>query len=98
MILSTGGGGCLLQGVPGPGGAWSWGVPGGDPLGRPLLWAVCILLECILVSVVSGHQSVILSTWARGGMGSYVTITHDALHLNIQGPSRPLPPPPTFTK
>ena len=37
------------EGVPGPGGAWSWGVPGGDPPpGRLLLWAVRILLECIL--------------------------------------------------
>ena len=48
-----------------PGGAWSGGVPaprgvsargvparggsGGDPPGWLLLWAVCILLECILV-------------------------------------------------
>ena len=29
-----------------------WGVPGGDPPGRPLLRAVCILLECILVGVL----------------------------------------------
>ena len=35
---------------PGPrGGAWSWGVPGGDPPRRLLLRAVRILLECILV-------------------------------------------------
>ena len=43
-------GGCLVWGavpalgVPAPG-----GVPGGDPPGRPLLRAVRILLECILV-------------------------------------------------
>ena len=47
-------------GVSAPGGVCSWegvcsrgcllrGVPGGDPPGRPLLWAVRILLECILV-------------------------------------------------
>ena len=64
-------GGCLVRGVPGPGGvlglggAWSWGgllpggclvqggpVPGGVPGGDPpkaMLWAVRILLECILV-------------------------------------------------
>ena len=52
--------GCLLPGVPGPGGLL-WGVPGpgvpaprgsapgGDPPGRPLLRVVRILLECILV-------------------------------------------------
>ena len=65
VILFTGGAyfmGCLLRGeclVPGglvrEGGAWSWegclvpGVPGGDPPGWLLLWAVRILLECILV-------------------------------------------------
>ena len=43
------------RGVPGPGGVCSRGgsamgrVPGGDPPGRPLLRAVRILLECILV-------------------------------------------------
>ena len=44
-------GGCLLlERVSGPEGVWSRGdVPGGDPPGWPLLWAVCILLECILV-------------------------------------------------
>ena len=44
------------RGVPSPGGVWSQGclvlgdgvVPGGDPR-RLLLWAVRILLECILV-------------------------------------------------
>ena len=35
-------------GVPGPG-----GVPGGDPPGRPLLRAVRILLECILVTKIN---------------------------------------------
>ena len=40
-VSAPGGGGCLLPG----------GVPGGDPLGRPLLRAVRILLECILVDV-----------------------------------------------
>ena len=35
--------------VSGPGGAWSGGVPGGEPPGRPLMRAVRILLECILV-------------------------------------------------
>ena len=39
-------------GVSAPGGACSWGVPGGDPPGRLLLWAVRILLECILVSIL----------------------------------------------
>ena len=40
-------GGCLLPGVPGPGGR-----PGGvPPPGRALLRAVRILLECILVSI-----------------------------------------------
>ena len=48
------------RGVPGLVGAWSGGVcyrrvcskggvPGGEPPKRPLLRAVCILLECILV-------------------------------------------------
>ena len=38
----------------GGGGAWSWGgVPGGDlPPGRILLWAIRILLECILVQII----------------------------------------------
>ena len=51
VCLSTGG--VPAPGVvPGPGGrgAWSRGVPGGDPPGRLLLRAVRILLECILVS------------------------------------------------
>ena len=49
-------GGCLLQGVPAPGGCLLVGGgsgPGGawwrPPPRRPLLWAVHILLECILV-------------------------------------------------
>ena len=56
VILFTGG-------MPGPGGAWSWGVPaprgwllrGGlqPPPGRLLLRTVRILLECILVVSVS---------------------------------------------
>ena len=53
VCLSTGGW-CLVLGGVWSGGAWSqgvwsWGVPGGDPPERLLLWAVCILLECILV-------------------------------------------------
>ena len=35
-------------GVPAPGGSGPGG-PGEDPLGWPVLWAVHILLECILV-------------------------------------------------
>ena len=49
---------CLQGGVPGPrvclppgGCLLRGGVPGGDPPGRPLLRAVRILLECILVSL-----------------------------------------------
>ena len=51
---------CLAAGfwgVPTPGGVCSWGgllprgVSGGGPLGQLLLWAVRILLECILVSL-----------------------------------------------
>ena len=42
---SVPGGVCLVWGVPGPGGAW-WRPPR-----RLLLWAVRILLECILVSI-----------------------------------------------
>ena len=38
-----------LGGVPGPRGVPVPGGPGGDPPGRPLLRAVRILLECILV-------------------------------------------------
>ena len=56
---------CLLQGVPAPGGvpalggcAWSGGVPGlGGAWWRPprrlRLWAVRILLECILVRIIA---------------------------------------------
>ena len=40
-------GGCLVQGGLLPGGRV--GVPGGDPPGRLLLWAVRILLKCILL-------------------------------------------------
>ena len=50
------GGGCLLRGylLPGVmpglrGGCLVPGVPGGEPPGRLLLWAVRILLECILL-------------------------------------------------
>ena len=44
------GGVCVVRGgVPGPRGAWSRGVPGGDPPAEPLLRAVRILLESILV-------------------------------------------------
>ena len=39
-------GGCMV-----PGGAWSGGVPGGDPPRWLLLRVVCILLECILVTI-----------------------------------------------
>ena len=42
--------GGLLRGVPAPRGVCSGGGAGGDPLGWLLLRAVCILLECILVS------------------------------------------------
>ena len=35
--------------MPSPGGSALGGMPGGDPPGRPLLRAVRILLECILV-------------------------------------------------
>ena len=61
-FCSRGGGGVWLGGVPVPRGACSrgsacsrgvpaLGVPGGDPPtpGQLLLWAVCTLLECILV-------------------------------------------------
>ena len=44
-------------------------------------------------SVMSVDQSVTLSTGAGGGRVSYVTITHDALELNIQGPHPLLCPP-----
>ena len=64
--MVPGPGGCLLLGgCACSGGAWSrWGggggsapggVPGGDPPGRPLLRAVRILLECILVFEHVGH-------------------------------------------
>ena len=39
-------------GVPAPGGCCSGGMLGGDPPGRLLPRAVCILLECILVFVL----------------------------------------------
>ena len=51
-------GGSASRGVPGPGGLLpgylvlgrsALGGPGGDPPGQLLLWAVRILLECILV-------------------------------------------------
>ena len=55
VILSTGGG-CLVQGVPGPEGCLVQGylvlgVPGGDPPRWLLLQAVRILLECIFLSI-----------------------------------------------
>ena len=43
-VPATGAGGLVLGGWPAP-----RGVPGGDPPRWLLLWAVCILLECILV-------------------------------------------------
>ena len=44
-------GGCLVpRGLPGPTGVSGPGGPGVDPPGRPLLRAVRILLECILVN------------------------------------------------
>ena len=63
-VPAPGGGGCLLLGVgllwgdacsgggACSGGSAHGGVPGGDPPGRPLLRAVRILLECILVVFV----------------------------------------------
>ena len=50
----SGPGGCLVRGGlvlrgSSPGGSGLRGVPGGDPPGQLLLWAVRILLECILV-------------------------------------------------
>ena len=73
-------GGCLvLGGVCSQGGAWSWGVLlpggsargggvlGGDPPGRLLPRAVCILLECILVrdpnKVNEQHSPLALLGW-----------------------------------
>ena len=44
----------FTRGVPGPEGfgpGGPVGVPGGDLPGWLLLWALCILLECILVSI-----------------------------------------------
>ena len=43
-----------LGGLHGPGGAWfgGGGVPGGDPPRWLLLWAVRILLECILFGII----------------------------------------------
>ena len=48
-------GGVYSRGVSTPGRSAPWGsapggMPGRDPPGRPLLWAVRILLECILVT------------------------------------------------
>ena len=50
VILFTGGCACSRGVLGGAWGACSGGVPGGDPP-RLLLRAVCILLECILVTV-----------------------------------------------
>ena len=47
--------GCLLPGGKSRG-CLLRGVPGGDPPGRPLLRAVRILLECILVHCTSGSR------------------------------------------
>ena len=43
---------CSRGGVHGPRGVCSRGVHGGDPPRRLLLWAVRILLECILFSYI----------------------------------------------
>ena len=48
-------GGHLVRGVPAPGGLVP-GVPGGDPPRWPLLRAVRILLECILVCFATGQH------------------------------------------
>ena len=44
-------GGCLVPGGSGLGGSGHGGVPSGDTPRRLLLWAVRILLECILVQI-----------------------------------------------
>ena len=50
-------GGCPLRGVLVIGGCLLWvGVPGGDPPGQPLLRAVHILLECIIVYDVGRRE------------------------------------------
>ena len=48
-------GGAWSRRVPGPGGS-ALGVPGGDPPGWLLLWAVRILLECIVVKIAKGYM------------------------------------------
>ena len=53
-------------------------------------WAVCILLECILVF----FSCVCPSFYPQGrGRGSHVTITNDGLDLTVQGPPGPTPAP-----
>ena len=62
-VPAPGGGACSVGS--GLGGVWSWGgsgprgVPGGDPPGWPLLRAVRILLECILVRKINFQQNLI---------------------------------------
>ena len=62
------------RGVPGPGGFWSWGVPGGEPP----LWAVYILLECILVKIKYGFCTNVLSI-----LSHFFPILHDVLIIII---------------
>ena len=63
---ASSGGGCFLWGVLPPwGGTSSQGGPGGDPLGRLLLRAVRILLECILVKKSKQFNPVMSAELAR---------------------------------
>ena len=55
-------GGLLLGGHLVQGGFSSWGMPSGDPPpGRLLLWAVRILLECILIYTNMRHRELLTS-------------------------------------